>query len=144
MDKSEGVSRTSVEQFLSHRTEFFVGEAFCTSENFRYRIWLCIGTREYQKFPSKSFNLTEPKIYVEEAFCSSEKLQYRKFLWIRVGCIRNFGLKVFVSQFQKKFVGEPLYVSEKTRSQKKFGKKVGVVSQFFNGCFFVAQYLKSL
>ena len=144
MDKSEGVLSISVEQFLSHRTERFVEEAFCTSKIFRYRFCLWIRTREYQKFPSIRFIKTEPKTLCGGSFLFFRKTPVSKISLDKRRLYQEFCSKSFCLTAPKKIVGEPLYVSEKTRSQKKFGKKVGVVSQFFNGCFFVAQYLKSL
>ena len=73
MHKSEGVSKISVQQLLSHRTEIFVEEAFCTSDFLRYRSFPRIGTREYQGLPSKIFIITEPK-----SFCGGSLLFFRK------------------------------------------------------------------
>ena len=64
-----GVSRYSVENFLSHSAEKIRrGILYCCS-NFGYRESLDrTGRWKYQEFPSKNFCLTVPKSHVRESF----------------------------------------------------------------------------
>ena len=73
MDKRggmEGVSKFSVEKFLSNNTEYFRWRKFGFLENFWYpkNLWKKGGWREYHNFPSKNFCLTVPKNFVGENF----------------------------------------------------------------------------
>ena len=71
MDKrGGGVSRFSVENFLSHSAENFRRGIFYCCIDFGYRKSLDKRGGEYQDFPSKIFCLTVPKNFVREAFCA--------------------------------------------------------------------------
>ena len=69
--KKGGVSRFSVESFVSHSTEKFRGEHFCITQKLWYRKKLTIRRegvrREYHDLPSKFFCLTVQKIFVGES-----------------------------------------------------------------------------
>ena len=71
MDKKGGVSKLSVENFLSHSAKKFRKGTLpcCVSENFRWRKSLWIrGRGKYQDIPSKIFCLTVPENFVGEPF----------------------------------------------------------------------------
>ena len=69
LDKKRGVSRFSVENFLSHSAENLRRGIFHCYSNVGYRKSLDKrGQREYQDFPSKIFCLTVPNISVGESF----------------------------------------------------------------------------
>ena len=80
-----GVSRFSVENFLSHSAQKFRrGTLLISFRKFLVAKILWIrGGREYQDFPSKNFCLTVPKNFVEEPVCVSENFGYRKSLCLR-------------------------------------------------------------
>ncbi len=63
-----GVSKVYVEMFLSHSAENFRRRMLYCCINFGNRKSLEKGGGEYQKFPSKIFCLTVPKISVGESF----------------------------------------------------------------------------
>ena len=72
-----GISRFSVENFLSHSAENFrAGILYCCN-NFGYRKNLNKRGGEYQDFPSKIFCLTLPKTSVGESFTVAN-FGYRK------------------------------------------------------------------
>ena len=76
-----GVSRFSVEKFLSHGIETFRrgSPLCCVSEKLwqRKSLWLK-GKGKYQEFPSKVFCLTVPEKIVGELFWVSKEFWYRK------------------------------------------------------------------
>ena len=67
MDQQGGVSRFSVENFLSHSAEKFRMCSVCSVINFGYRKNLCFRGLCHD-FQSKIFCLTVPKHFVEEPF----------------------------------------------------------------------------
>ena len=80
-----GVSRFSVENFLSHSAENFRRGILYCCNNFGYRKSLDErGGGEYQDFPSKTFCLTVPKISVGESFTVAIISAIEK-VWIREG-----------------------------------------------------------
>ena len=84
MDQSGGVSRGSVENFLSHKlVKFRRGVLYCGIK-FDYRKSFGEEVGEYQGFPSKILCLTVPKISVGETFTVSLILGTEN-VWIRVG-----------------------------------------------------------
>ena len=99
MDR-KGISRFSLEIFLSHSTEIFRRETLCLSEIFWYRkFWKIRGGYHY--LASKIFFLTVPENFVKEQLCVSKNFWYRKFLCRRGGtrfCVGNF-----LSHSTKKF-----------------------------------------
>ena len=98
-----GLSKLSVEKFLSHITETFRrGNLLCcVSENFRKRknLWKELGRGEYRKFPSILICLKKPKNFVGESFSLSlisgiEKIDASE------GYVTIFCRMVFVSQYR--------------------------------------------
>ena len=72
MDKTGGggVSRFTVEEFLSHTAEISVGESFTVAlVSGIEKVWIR-KRREYRDFPSKNFCLTLPKNFLGEPFCA--------------------------------------------------------------------------
>ena len=72
MDKTGGggVSRFTVEEFLSHTAEISVGESFTVAlVSGIEKVWIR-KRREYRDFPSKNFCLTLPKSFLGEPFCA--------------------------------------------------------------------------
>ena len=114
MDKrgGGGVSRLSIENFLSHSTENFRRASLYCCNDFGYRKSLDkrVGGGEYQDFPSKIFCLTVPKISVGESFTVSIISGIEK-VWIRGGGHQDFPWKIFCLTVPKNFVGEPFSVS---------------------------------
>ena len=114
MDKrgGGGVSRFSVENFLSHSVEKFRRETllcftkFLGSKNVKDKR----GGR-YHDFPWKLFCLTVPNHFVEEAFCISASFGYRKFL-CPAGEYHDFVYKICCLAVPENFVGEPFCVSQ--------------------------------
>ena len=111
MDNRGGVSRFSVENFLSHSAEIFsTGILYCT--NFGYRRSLEKRGGEYQYFPSKSFCLTVRKLsvgeYLDVALISgSEKVYGQK----RRGEYPEFPSKNFCLTVLNISVGESFTVA---------------------------------
>ena len=69
MDKNEGISRVSVENFLSDSAEKFRSGTLQCVINFGYRNILCFRGL-CNDFLSKNFCLTVPKHFVGEPFCA--------------------------------------------------------------------------
>ena len=112
MDKKRGgggVSKFSIENFLSHSTETFRRRTFlcCVSENFwkRKSLWIR-GKGKYHDFPSKNFCLRVPKKFVGEPFRVSLIAGIEKFSAKRV-MSRIFVEFFFVSQHRKTLHGNP-------------------------------------
>ena len=105
-----GVSRFSVENFLSDSAEKFRGWGESLSVSFISgidKVWIR-GGRQYQDFPSKFFCLTVPKEFVREPFRVSLISGMEKF-FASEGYVTIFE---FLSNFfwhtlPKNFVGEP-------------------------------------
>ena len=116
MDKREGgVSRFSVESFMSHSAEKFRRGILLSFINFGYR--KVLGIREvegggFHVFPSKLLCLTVPKNFVEEQFCVSENFDYGKSFLHEKG-ISGFWVENFCLIVPKVFVGDPFCVSKK-------------------------------
>ena len=79
--EGEGVSRFSVENFLSRSAEKFRRGIFQCFISFWYRKMLGIREGEIHDFPSKTFCLTVPKIFVGTPQCFTS-FGYRKMLGI--------------------------------------------------------------
>ena len=66
-----GVSRLSVENFLSDSAEIFRWQTFSVSLiSGIEKVWIRGGGLEYQDSPSKIFCLRVPKTFVEEPLCA--------------------------------------------------------------------------
>ena len=99
--------------------ENFAGEHFGVSENFVYRIFLCIREKGYRVSPSKTFCHTVPKNFVGEHFGVSENFGYRKYIWISEGGI-TFSVKNFLSHSTEKFRCGTLRCFRKFRVSQNF------------------------
>ena len=101
-----GVSRFSVETFLSHSAENFRRESFTVALiSGTQKVWRRGGCHD---FPSEVFRLTVPKNFVGEPFFVSQNFWYRKNLWIRGGGeYHDFLSKIFVSECRKILEGNP-------------------------------------
>ena len=94
-EEREGVSRFSVENFLSHGVENFRRANLYCCNNFGYRESLDKrGGGKHQDFPSKIFCLTVPKISVGEAFTVAIISGIGK-IWIKRGGYQDFPWKNF-------------------------------------------------
>ena len=92
-----GVSRFSVENFLSHSAEKFRSGILYCCNNFGYRKNLDKRMGEYQDFPSKIFFLTVPKKFVGEPYSVSLIAGTEK-VWIRErGGVSRFSVEIFLS-----------------------------------------------
>ena len=82
-----GITRSSIENLLSHSTKTLVGEAFCVLEKFCYRKTLWVTRRKalggVSRFPVKNLFSQCPKNFEEEPFCVLENFWYQKLIWIR-------------------------------------------------------------
>ena len=100
-ERGEGVSRFSVENFLSHSAENLRrGESFSVSlTSGTEKVWIG-GGGEYQDFLSEIFCLTVPKISVGESFTVAIISGIER-VWIwGVGLVSRFSVQVFVSLYQ--------------------------------------------
>ena len=120
--------RFSVEFFCLPVLKKLVGEPFCAvfqrtsgTENFMDK------RGQYQKFPSKIFRLTVPKISVGEHFTVAIISAIEK-VWIRGGSITIFR-RSFCLTVPKYFIGEHFGVSEKF-FHRKFSCRGGGASRF--------------
>ena len=95
-----GLSRFSVEKFLSHSAEKSAGESFTVALiSGIEKVWM--GGGEYQDFPSKIFCLTVPKIFVGDSF-SVALISGTEKVWRRGGGgMKILRRKFFVSQCRK-------------------------------------------
>ena len=105
-----GVSRFSVENYLSDSAEKFRGWGESFSVSFIWgidKIWIR-GGRQYQDFPSKYFCPTVPKEFVREPFRVSLVSGMEK-LFASEGCVMIFDSlsQFFCLTVPKNFVGEP-------------------------------------
>ena len=108
-EKEMGVSRFSVEDFLSHSAEKFRRGALLCFKNFWYRKLWCIAGGIMVL--SKYFCLRGPKNFVRGPFCVSEFFWCRKkILGKRYGGYHDFPSKTFRFTVPKTFVGEPFNV----------------------------------
>ena len=99
-----GISRFSVEIFLSHSAETFRRGTFQFVTNFGYRKNLDNrGEGECQDFPSKTFCLTVPKIFVGELF-SVSLISGTEKVWIIEGVgVSRFSVEFFLSHSAENF-----------------------------------------
>ena len=91
-----GVSRVSVETFLSHSVETFRRGILYCCKNFGYRKSLDKMGGKHD-FSSKNFCLTVPKNFVGESFSVSSISGFEEMLGIRKGGWR-FSVEFFLSQ----------------------------------------------
>ena len=100
LDKKVGVSRLSVENFLSHSAEIVVGESFFVALiSGIEKAWERRG--QYQDFLSEICCVTVPKFSVGESLIVALNSGTEKF-WIRGGGeYQDFPSKIFVSQCRK-------------------------------------------
>ena len=99
-----GVSRFSVENFLSHSAENFRWAILYCCIKFGYRESLDKSGGEYQDFPSKVFFLTVPKNSVGQSFTVATLSGIEK-VWIRGGGeYQNFPWNYFCLTVPKNFV----------------------------------------
>ena len=102
MDKKGGggLSKFSVEMFLSHSTETIRRGTIlcCVSDNFCWRksLWERRGEGEYRKFPTKIFCLSFPKPFVGEPFSLS----------IVSGIEIIYASESYVTIFRRKFLSQ--------------------------------------
>ena len=81
MDKRGGVSRFSVEKFLSHCTKIFHWRTLWCFRNFFIRKFSCIGRRASRFCRNFLSHRTETKSFVLEPFCLPEIFCYRKKIY---------------------------------------------------------------
>ncbi len=132
-----GVSRFSVENFLSHSAD----------ENFRRRILYCcinFGNRkslekggEYQKFPSKIFCLTVPKISVGESFSVA-------LIFGEEGGVSKVYVEMFLSHSAENFRRRMLYCCINFGYRKSLEERGGGGIKIFRRKFFVSQCRRKL
>ena len=116
-----GVSRFSVEFFLSHSAENFRrGIPYCCI-NFGYR--KSFEKRGYQDFMSKIFCLTVPKIFVGESFTVALTSGTEKSLDKRGGEYQDFLSKIFRLTVPKISVGESFTVVLISDCEKVYGQE---------------------
>ena len=121
-----GVSRFSVEKFLSHCTEIFHWRTlWCfrkilLSKNFMHRRG---GASRFCRFFLS--HRTKTKNFVKEPFCFPENFWYRKNLWIRGG-ISQFSVEIFMSHSAKNFREGILLFLRKFMVSKSFMDEKGV------------------
>ena len=126
MDKrGGGVSRYSVEIFLSHsaenlRRDYFIVALISGTEKFWRR-----GGREYQEFTSKNFCLTVPKISVGNTLLLLYFRVPKKFEQEGGGEYRDFPSKVFCLTRWKISVGEPFTVELISGCEKVYRQEGG-------------------
>ena len=107
-----GISRFSVEKFLSHSTEKLRRRTLLCFKKFLVSKNLCIREGGINKVLSKICCFTVPTKFVGEPICVLENSCYRKRFWIRGGreCY-DFPSNNFCFTVPKIFVGEPFSVS---------------------------------
>ena len=101
MDKKRGVSRFSVENFLSHSAEKIRRGMFHCYSKVGYRKSLDKRGGEYHDFPSKISRLTVRKISVGESFTVALLSVTEKVSIERGGSFKVFRRTFFVSQCRK-------------------------------------------
>ena len=127
-----GVSRYSIENFLSHSAEDFRrGESFSVSLISGMEIvWIRGRGGEYQDFPSKIFCLTEPKNSVGQTF-SVSLISGTEKVWIREGGgVSRFSVENFLSHSAEKFRRGILYCCNNFGYQKSLDKGGGGYHDF--------------
>ena len=118
--RREGVSRYSVESFLSHCTKIFHWRTlwcfrkFLSSKVFMHRR---VGASRFCRIFLS--HRTETKSFVMEPFCFPESFCYRKKLWIREGLSRSSD-EGFMSHSAEKFCKRIPLFSEKICGLEKF------------------------
>ena len=134
-----GVSRFSVENFLSHSAENFRRGILYCCNNFGYRKSFDKGGGGSITIFRRSFCLTVPKYFIGEHFGVSEKFFYRK-----ISCIEGGGASRFCRNFSshktetKSSVKEPFCFPEIFWYRKKFMEKRGLIT-IFSRNFYVSQ-----
>ena len=100
--RERGVSRFSIEKFLSDCTKILHWRTLGVSEKFSFRKFSCLGGGGASQFCRNFlFHRTETKSFVKEPFCFPENFWYRK-KFIRGG-ISRFSLKIFMSHSAENF-----------------------------------------
>ena len=135
-----GVSRFSVEKFLSHSAENFRRGILYCCNNFGYRKSLD-KRGGYQDFPSKFFCLTVPKISVGESFIVAIISAMEK-VWIREGGVSRFSVENFLSHSAENFRRGILYYCNNFGYRKSLDKRGGEGSIKIFRKFFVSQCRK--
>ena len=103
MDKKGGISRVSVENFLSDSAEKFRRETLQCVISFGYRKILCFRGL-CNDFLSKNFCLTVPKHFVVEPFCAVfQKNSGSKIFIDKKGGISRVSVENFLSDSAEKF-----------------------------------------
>ena len=131
-----GVSRFSVEKFLSHSAENFRRGVIYCCNSFGYRESLDKreGGGEYQDFPSKIFCLTVPKISVRESFTVAI-ISCTEKVWIwNGGGVSSFSFENFPSHSAENFRRESFTVAIISAIEKVWirvgGGRGGGISRF--------------
>ena len=119
-----GVSRFSVENFLSHSPESFRRGILYCCINFGYRKSLDKREGEYQDFLSKNFCLTVPKIFVGEYFTVAVFSATGK-VWRREGAVSRFYVENFLSHSAESFRRGILYCCSNFGYRKSLEKRGG-------------------
>ena len=135
-----GVSRFSVETFLSHSAENFRRGILYCCKNFRYQKKL-VKRGKHQKFPSKFFCLLVQKIFVGEPFFVSLISGIEKFYAYEENI--TIFLRIFFASHCRKFSqGNPLLLQNFRVSKTSRGWSGGSEYQDFPSNFFVSQCRK--
>ena len=126
LDKKGGVSRFSIEIYLSDSAEELRrGTLSCfTNIGYRKRLWIRGGGKEYHDFPSKISCLTVPQILIVEPFGVSLISGIEKF-YASEGYVTIFD---FLSNFfcltvPKIFIVEPYSVSLNSGTEKVYASE---------------------
>ena len=128
-EMGRGVSKFSVEKFLSHSAEKFRwGTLLCgVSENFwrRKKLWKRWGRGEFRYFPSKTFCLKRPKSFARETFICLYFWVSKMFMLQRV--LSRFSVEMFLSHSTESFRRGTLLccVSNFQMAKKFMDKKCG-------------------
>ena len=127
--RGRGVSRFSVEIFLSHSAEKFpYGKSFTVALiSGIEKVWM--GEGEYQDFPSKNFCLTVPKISVWEILYCCINFGYRKSLDGRGG-VSRFSVENFLSYSAENLPRESFTVALFSGTEKVWIRGGGGLSRF--------------
>ena len=146
MDKREGgVSRFSVESFMSHSAEKFRRGILLSFINFGYR--KVLGIREVEGGGVSRFSVEIVVSHGTEKFCWGKILCIRKFwLWKKFfaweGDIRILGRK-FLSHSTESLRRRPVLCFKKIHSSKIFMDRRGRGASWFCRKFFVSQECKT-
>ena len=139
-----GVSRFSVENFLSHSDEKFRRAILHCCNNFGYRKSLDKKGGGIKIFRRKFFCLTVPKNFVGEPFCAVfQKISgSEKFMDKRGGGgVSSFSIEIFLFHSAESFPRGSLYCCNNFRYRKNLDKSGGSI-KIFRGKFFVSQCRK--